>query len=195
MPELNGFEVLQALPASNPLPLVIFATAFDEHALAAFEANALAYLLKPIHRDRLRQAVERAQLLAANQSQAESEQRLLRAMPSIAPLAQLVARKRDRYLLIRPEQVIFLRIEDGLLHIHTENGNFWTDYQINDLEARLTTPPFFRAHRSVIVNLRKVREIAPMGKGSFLLMMNDQAATEIQVSERQSRKLRELLGL
>lgn len=195
MPGLNGFEVLQALPNDRPLPLVIFATAFDEHALAAFEANALGYLLKPINRERLQQSIKRALQLAANQSQSASEQQRLRTATNAAPLAQLVARKRDRFVLLRPDQVIFFRIEDGLVRLHTDIEKYWTDYQLNDLEARLPSPPFFRAHRGVIVNLRKVKELAPFAKSTFLLLMNDPAATEIQVSERQAKKLRELLEL
>lgn len=195
MPGLNGFEVLQALPQDKALPLVIFATAFDEHALAAFEANALGYLLKPINRERLQQSIARALQLIPNQSQANSEQQRLRSVAQAAPLAQLVARKRDRFILLRPDQVVFLRVEDGLVRLHTETENYWTDYQLNDLEARLPAPPFFRAHRAVLVNLRKVKELAPFAKSTFLLLLNDHAATEIQVSERQAKKLRELLEL
>ncbi len=199
MPGLNGFEVLQALPNDKPLPLVIFATAFDAHALAAFEANALGYLLKPVNRARLQQSLARALQLAAHQSQANSERQRIRTViqeaAQAAPLAQLVARKRDRLILLRPDQVVFLRVEDGLVRLHTDTENYWTDYQLNDLEARLPAPPFFRAHRAVLVNLRKVKELAPFAKSTFLLLMNDQVATEIQVSERQAKKLRELLGL
>jgi DNA-binding LytR/AlgR family response regulator len=195
MPGLNGFEVLQSLPADKPLPLVIFATAFDEHALAAFEANALGYLLKPINRERLQQTIARAIQLAANQSQAASEQQRLRKVAQAAPLAQLVARRRDRFVLLRPDQVVFFRVEDGLVRLHTDTENYWTDYQLNDLEARLPSPPFFRAHRAVIINLRKVKELVPFAKSTFLLLMNDHATTEVQVSERQSKRLRELLEL
>jgi two-component system LytT family response regulator/two-component system response regulator LytT len=138
---------------------------------------------------------ERALKLAANLPQADSEQQRLRSVVQAAPLAQLVARKRDRFILLRPEQVVFFRVEDGLVRLHTETENYGTDYQLNDLEARLPSPPFFRAHRAVIVNLRKVKELVPFAKSTFLLLMNDHAATEIQVSERQTKKLRELLEL
>lgn len=87
------------------------------------------------------------------------------------------------------------QIEAGLVRLHTESENHWTDYQLNELDARLPSPPFFRAHRAVIVNLRKVKELAPFAKSTFQLLMNDYAATEIQVSERQAKKLRALLEL
>jgi two-component system LytT family response regulator len=197
MPQMSGFEVLRALPREAPLPLVVFATAYDEYALAAFEADALGYLLKPVNRERLAQAVGRALQLARNQTRVAAESEKLRAVSrrDITPLGHIIARHRGRYLLLRPEQIVFFRVEDGLLRAYTEAENYWTDYQINDLEARLPKPPFFRAHRAIIVNLRRVREIAPVSKSAFLLVMTDHAATEIQVSERQAKRLREELGL
>jgi DNA-binding LytR/AlgR family response regulator len=195
MPGLNGFEVLRALPKTVPLPLVIFATAYDEYALAAFEADAIGYLLKPINRERLRQAVERAQKLILSDAQADDERERIRhvVQTAVPSLQQIVARKRDRYVLLDLDQILFFRVEDGLVKVKTEAELYWTDYQLTDLEARLPDPPFFRAHRSVIVNLRKVKEIAPFFKSSFLLIMSDRDGSQIQVSERQSKKLRELL--
>ncbi|HMX27718.1 MAG TPA: response regulator [Blastocatellia bacterium] len=194
MPGLTGFELLRALPPEAPLPLVIFATAYDQYALDAFEANAVSYLLKPINRERLAQAVERACKLKANDAQTAAERDRLRQLTAAAPpLQQIVARRRDRFVLLPMDQICCFELSGGTLHVKTETDSYWTDYQINDLEARLPDPPFFRAHRSAIVNLQKVKEIAPLLKSSFLLVLNDQAASEIQVSERQSKKLRQLL--
>jgi len=195
MPGLTGFEVLQSLPKETPLPLVIFATAYDRYALEAFEANAVSYLLKPVNRERLAQAVERASKLAGNESStSEERERIQRTVHTAAPpLQQIVARRRDRFLLLPLDQIIFFEVENGVVRAKTESDRYWTDYQINDLEARLPDPPFFRAHRSVIVNLGKVREIAPFLKSTYLLVMNDRESSEIQVSERQSKRLRQVL--
>ncbi len=195
MPGLTGFEALQALPKDAPLPLVIFATAYDQYAIEAFEVNAVSYLLKPINRERLAQAIERACKLASSESQsAEERQRVNRAINEAAPpLQQIVARRRDRFVLLRLNQICFFGVENGIVRAKTEDDSYWTDYQINDLEARLPDPPFFRAHRSVIVNLGKVKEIAPFLKSTYLLIMNDRQASEIQVSERQSKRLRQML--
>jgi two-component system LytT family response regulator/two-component system response regulator LytT len=84
-------------------------------------------------------------------------------------------------------------VEDGVLKVRSKVALCRTDYQITELEARLPDPPFFVARRSVIVNLRKVKEIAPFFKSTYQLIMNDPEATEIQVSERQSKRLREML--
>ncbi|MFN7949873.1 MAG: LytTR family DNA-binding domain-containing protein [Blastocatellia bacterium] len=195
MPGLNGFAVLQAIPAQTRLPLVIFVTAYDEYALAAFEANALGYLLKPVNRQRLSQTLERAYKLCLSESQANHERDRIRAVAwqAATPLQQIIARKRDRFVLLGLEQIVCLHMEDGLLKVQTEAESYWTDYQLNELEARLPRPPFFRAHRAALVNLQRVKEIAPFAKSTYLLIMNDRAATEIQVSERQSKKLRQLL--
>lgn len=197
MPGLNGFEVLRALPKEDELPLVIFATAHDEFALAAFETNALGYLLKPVSRERLAQAIERAQKLLGSQAQGEAEHQRIRSVvgSAVPSLQQLVARRRDRFVLLQFDQVLFLRVEDGILCVHTDGERYWNDCQINQVESLLPEPPFFRAHRSVIVNLRNVKEVAPSAKSTFLLILNDREETAIHVSERQSRKLRQLLHL
>lgn len=195
MPGLNGFEVLQALPKKAPLPLVIFATAYDAYALSAFAANAVGYLLKPIDRERLRPAVERAYTLTRNEAPAEEERRRIRnvVQAAAAPLQPIVARKRDRFVLVEQDQIFFIGVADGLVKVKTATEHYWTDYQMADLEPRFPDPPFFRARRSVIVNLRKVKEIVPYFKSTYLLIMSDPEGTKIQVSERQSKRLRERL--
>jgi two-component system, LytTR family, response regulator len=195
MPGLDGFEVLRALPADSTWPLVVFATAFDQHALAAFDANAVAYLLKPINRDRLAAAIDRASRLLEHPRQAGSDRSRVHDLTaaSAGPLQQLVARTRDRYVLVPLEEICFIRMEEELTRIKTATMLYRTDYTIADLEARLPNPPFFRAHRSAIVNTRMIREIAPLINGSFLLVMKDREQSEIQVSERQSKAVRALL--
>lgn len=195
MPALTGFEVLRALPQDSKLPLIIFATAYDQYALDAFEANAVSYLLKPINRERLAKAIERAcNLKASEQQTAEEHSRIRQMTKSAAPaLEQIVARRRDRFVLLRLEQICYFEISDGTVKVKTDTDSYWTDYQLNDLESRLPDPPFFRAHRSAIVNLSKVKEIAPTSKSSYLIVVNDQTGSEIHVSERQSKKLRQLL--
>lgn len=197
MPGLDGFEVLRSLPASTPWPLVIFATAFNEYALAAFEANAVGYLLKPINREKLRAAVDRASQLIRSPQRATEEQARLHqlAIDAASELMHIVAQSRSRYILIPLDEAYFFRVEDGLTRVKTDTGYYRTDYSMTDLEARLPNPPFFRAHRSSIVNLRKVKEIEPMFKGAYVLVMKDKEGSEIHVSERHSKFVRELLKL
>jgi two-component system LytT family response regulator len=193
LPGLSGFELLHALPPEVPPPLVIFVTGYDQHALAAFEANALAYLLKPVEPARLAQAVERARKLAdGGEERLREGERLRRiAGESARLLRQVVCRKRDRLWLIPPEQILWFQVEDGIVKAHTADDTFWVNSQLGELEAGLPPELFFRARREVLVNLERIKEIRPYFKSGFLLVMADTAATQIVVSERQARLFRQ----
>lgn len=197
MPALDGFEVLRTLPMDDAWPLVIFATAYDRYAMDAFEANAVAYLLKPINREKLALAIERVQRLLTTPHERVEDQTQTRSLASAVqrPLRHVVARHRDRYLLIPLDDVCFFRIEDGLVKVGTNKSVFRTDYNLVDLEPRLPSDTFLRVHRGTIVNRHKIAEVAPLFKGAFVLIMNNEERTEIQVSERQSKAVRELLEL
>lgn len=197
MPGLDGFEVLRTLPTEGIWPLVVFATAFDRYAMDAFEANAVAYLLKPISREKLAVAIERAERLLATPDARTADKAQVRAVASTVqpPLQQIVARHRDRYLLVPLHDVCFFKIEDGLVRVKTHKNLYRTDYNLVDLEPRLPNGTFIRVHRGTIANRTKIAEVAPMFKGTFMLIMSDEERTEIQVSERQSKVVRELLEL
>lgn len=196
MPGLDGFEVLRSLPQATQWPLVIFATAYDQYALAAFEANAVAYLLKPIDREKLQVAIARIERLLNDQQDAASTREQMHALTASTrrDLQQVVARSRDRYLLLSLDDVFFFRMEDGFVKVKTSAGVYRTDYSMVDLEERLPGS-FLRVHRSVIVNRFKITEVEPLFKGSYMLILGDRDRTEIQVSERQSKFVRELLEL
>jgi DNA-binding LytR/AlgR family response regulator len=191
LPGLTGFEVLRSLPPGAPMPLVIFCTGYDQHALQAFEADALAYLLKPVEPERLAQAMERARKLAGSSGDQERERIAEAARRAPSPLRQIVCRKHDRVVLMPPEQVFWFQVEDGIVKAHTASGAFWVNYQLGELEAGLPAELFFRARREVLVNITKIREIRPYFKSGFLLIMPDAAGTEIVVSERQARGFRQ----
>lgn len=196
MPGLGGFEVVEALPPEL-MPLVVFVTAYDEHALAAFDANAVAYLLKPVVEERLRTVVSRIEQLVAAPAEAAGQAARARGVAGAIPkpLHHLLAVQRDRYLLIPLSEACFFEVEDGVTHLKTATASYRTNYAIGELESRLPSPPFFRAHRSTIANLDQVATISPMFKGSLMLTMKDSKASEIQVSERQAKRVRELLQL
>lgn len=196
MPGLSGFEVVEAL-TPDAMPLIVFVTAYDEYALAAFEANAVAYLLKPVAEEKLKNVVVRLEQLARSPDDAQQQAARATAVAAAKPqpLHHVLAVQRDGYALIPLAEVCFFQVEDGVTHVKIVTASFRTNYAINDLEARLPSPPFFRAHRSSIVNLDKVARVSPMFKGALLLTMKDAAGSEIQVSERQAKRVRELLQL
>jgi DNA-binding LytR/AlgR family response regulator len=193
MPGLSGLEVVRALPPGAPVPLVVFVTGYDQHALSAFEADALAYLLKPVEPERLSQAVDRALRLAATPAEHERERAHIAEVARRTPpsLRQIVCRKHDRVILMPPEQIFWFQVQDGIVKAHTASGTFWVNYQLGELEAGLPAELFFRARREVLVNLTRIREIRPYFKSGFLLIMPDPEGTEIVVSERQARGFRQ----
>jgi two-component system, LytTR family, response regulator len=196
MPGLGGFEVVEAL-TPDVMPLIVFVTAYDEFALAAFEANAVAYLLKPVAEEKLETAVSRIEQLVRSSDPVarEAVRTTAAAGASTQPLHHVLAIQREGFALIPLADVCFFQVEDGVTHVKTATASFRTNYAIGDLENRLPSPPFFRAHRSTIVNLDKVATISPMFKSSLVLTIKDSRASEIQVSERQARHVRELLQL
>jgi DNA-binding LytR/AlgR family response regulator len=196
MPGLTGFEVLQSVPSTVPLPLVIFVTGYDQHALAAFEANALAYLLKPVAPERLAQVLDRARRFSGSQDENERERehvlRVVRESPK--GLRHIVCRKRDRMILMVPENILWFASEDGVVKAHTESEVYWVNYQLAELESSLPEDLFFRARREVLVNVNQIKEIRPYFKSGFLLIMGDAGATEIVVSARQVHPLRQRIS-
>jgi len=195
MPGLNGFEVLQSIPSAIDIPLVVFTTGYDQHALAAFEANALAYLRKPIEAERLSVAIERSKKLCSLPTEKEQERESIVRATMEAPksLRKIVCRKNGRALLVPSEQILWFQVQDGIVHATTAKDSFWVNYQLAELEAALPPEEFFRARREVLVNMALIKEIKPYFKSSFLLVMSDAASTEIAVSERQARPLRQRL--
>jgi DNA-binding LytR/AlgR family response regulator len=195
LPGLTGFEVLQSVRHLTPFPLVIFATGYDQHALAAFEADALAYLLKPVEPERLSLVLDRARRLHSKFGEIEQEGRRLLDVVGSSPykLRKVVCRRRDRLVLIPPQEILWFGIDGGIVRAHTATDTYWVNYQLNELEANLPPRSFFRARRDALVNVDRIREVKPYFKGGYLLVMADAAATEIAVSERQVRLFRQLI--
>ncbi|MFN9299684.1 MAG: LytR/AlgR family response regulator transcription factor [Acidobacteriota bacterium] len=195
MPGLNGFEVLRALPPEPPRPLVIFITGFDQHALAAFEADAAAYLLKPVQQERLLQIVDRIRPLLLNAAsharELERVERVLRTQ--VLPLRHIVAKLRNRFVLLTPANISLFAISDGLVWAFTPSAKCLVNYQLADLEAGLPADQFFRASRAALINIAHIAEVKPFAKSTFSLTMNDAAQTEILVGERRAKLLRQLL--
>lgn len=192
MPVLNGLQMLRSIPEGTPIPLVVFITGYDEHALAAFEADALAYLLKPVDEERLVSAVDRARRILKEPAELAAESRRVEGIVARRPIRmnQIVGKKRDRLFLLRPSDIVCFSAEDGIVKGYTATEAYLVTLTLNELEESLTHLQFFRAHRSVLVNLSQVREIQPSFRSTFVLLLAD-GRTEIQVSERQAKVLRE----
>jgi two-component system LytT family response regulator/two-component system response regulator LytT len=191
MPGLNGFEVVEQLSTA---PLIVFATAYDEYALRAFEANAIDYILKPVQParlaltwDRIRTALERRP-----DSYADDLRKLLREMRPGGP-ARLAAHRNKRIVLLPRRSIVWVGVEDRLVFLHTATDRFLIERTIGELEEMLKEAGFARINRSELVNLEHVRELAPWTSGTWRITLTGGA--ELSVSRERVRQLKTLVGL
>jgi two-component system, LytTR family, response regulator len=179
MPRLNGFEVLEALWQSQTLspgaiPVVIFTTAHDEHAIRAFEFNAVDYLLKPFTEARFKMSLQRARArLEKISPQADPHLKALLSQLH-APVAgggRILVRSSERILFLKPEEIVRVEAAGNYVVLHTAKEQHIIRETISSMEARLASAGFMRISRSVIVNLACIREIQPVGSGRYSLLL------------------------
>lgn len=189
MPGLDGFGVLQAV---RHRPRVVFATAFDEYAIKAFEVEAADYLLKPISRDRLEATVRRLRdNAAADRPPLDVDAIVDRLEKRQRRFLSHVTAHRARHLVVIPlAQVLWFEVEHRLVYVHIDGERYMTDFSLRELEDRLDPKLFFRAHKSRIVNLEHVKAIVPVQGGRYHLAMNDSAKSLVELSRQQARELR-----
>jgi two-component system, LytTR family, response regulator LytT len=195
MPGLDGMGVLRKLREKNiPLPYFVMATAYDQYAVEAFKWEALDYLLKPVEKERLAQAIERARKGVAERQKAAPAE-----MPASKPSLQrtkLLVKNNQRNFIVDAQDVVYATIEDGLITVVASNLEGQSNYRtIEELQSNLDGDMFWRVHRSYLVNIHRIKEVIPWFKSSFQLRMDDKKQTEIPVSRVQTKRLRALLKL
>ena len=171
MPRLNGFEVLEAL-SPGPIPVVIFMTAHDEHAIRAFEFSALDYLLKPFTEARFKMSLQRARA----RLEKSSTDPQMKAGPLHAPVAgggRIFVRSSERILFLKPEEIERIEAAGNYVLLHSGKEQHIIRETISAMEARLASAGFMRISRSVIVNLACIREIQPAGSGRYSLLLKN----------------------
>jgi two-component system LytT family response regulator/two-component system response regulator LytT len=193
MPGMSGFDVLEALRPEPPQ--IVFATAYDEYAIRAFDVAAVDYLLKPFARTRVADAIGRVrERLASKQGGADLDALLARlGERKRDPLTRVPAHAGRRILLLQPGEILWFGVEHRLVYAHTTERGFMTNFTLRELEERLDPETFFRAHKATLVNLGQVKEIVPWFGGRFKLVMRGRADGEVVVSRAQARELRQRL--
>jgi two-component system LytT family response regulator/two-component system response regulator LytT len=216
MPGLSGFEVARRMLASRSASHIIFVTAFDQHAIEAFEVNAIDYLLKPVDQARLELAVQRArrrieaerlERAAGGEGFAEGAASSAGALNAqLEKIVRLVAERQgrrerlaikvgERFLLVQADEIIYASLVDETIAVVTTQHVGTSNYRtLDDLQARLDPDVFWRVHRSHLVNINKIKEIVPWFR-NYILRMKDEKSTEIPVSRTQTRRLRDYLKL
>jgi two-component system response regulator LytT len=190
MPGMDGFEVVEALP---DVPLVIFATAFDEYAIKAFEVNSVDYLLKPISRERLSEAMERARSLLDDAPELDGQMSRLAVLIRSREVRRLPVIRGKRIVLVDMDDIVWIGVEDELVFVHTQAEKHMTNATMAELEGRLDPQVFFRSHRSSIVNLNHVKEIVPWFGGKYKIVVDDDRKSELVLSRARAKGLREIL--
>jgi two-component system LytT family response regulator len=172
MAGLDGIELARRLSAP---PLIVYTTAYTEHAVAAFAVGAVDYLVKPFGRRRLAETLERLQ-------------RALDGSQQPPPITQLLLRKGRAVVPVAVDEVVRFEGRDDFVAVHTESGRYLTELRLRDLEEQLAADKFVRIHRSHIINLGAVRQIAPAANGRLAVTMID--GTTVRSSRRRAAALR-----
>lgn len=170
MPGCRGTEVAASLP--DPRPHIVFCTAYDRYAVEAFELRAIDYLLKPVSRSRLEQALAKTR----------------EAAPRLPAPQRFLARAGERYVVIPVADIVAFLSESGLTKLCTRDREYWMDPTLNDLEVRLDAAHFFRISRAALVRLDEIKEVAPLPGGSGQVTLKSGRREEVS-----RRRFRELL--
>ncbi|MDQ1473773.1 MAG: two-component system, LytTR family, response regulator [Bryobacterales bacterium] len=193
MPVLGGLDVVRRLKGGSPLPAVVIVTAWDQHAIQAFEAGAIDYLLKPVSRERLLEAVERARRTSGR----EAAERVARIQEFAEPqndrhARRIVGRTGTEYILMNADEVYAFQAEGDLVWIITAKSKLLATQTLKTLEERLVAGSFRRIHRSALVNIDHVRKMSPLSSQRWLVTLDNKV--EFIVSKRQARSIRHLLN-
>ncbi len=172
MPEMDGFELLRRV--GSPLPLVVFVTAFDKHAVSAFEVHALDYLMKPFKAERFRQSLARVRTQLAGQRDAPAR-RILTLLESRlhdpAFLSRIVVRERERTRFVKVSDIDWIEAASNYVVLHSGKADFVVRETLATIETRLSPREFFRLNRSALVRLDRVREIEPVFEDEHVVVL------------------------
>jgi DNA-binding LytR/AlgR family response regulator len=175
MPELDGLAVVRSLRGART-PLIIFVTAYEQHALDAFEVGAVDYLLKPVRRERLEKAIEKAR-------------RQWKGPAETAAPRKIVGRRGSDLYLLDPAEIVAFQAEGELVHMITTSQRYLSDHSLKALEKKLPRPQFRRVHRGTLINTDHIRKISPLSSKRWLLKMSN--GFEAVVSKRSASSIRE----
>lgn len=191
MPKTDGFDVIETIGVKN-MPSVVFVTAFDEFALRAFDTGAVDYLLKPFNEERLKTAVTRAKREIRREIPAgEIEEKLHRLLAEIKQppkyLKRIPVKQKDGMILVLTEDIDWIAAAGHYLELHTEQKTYLIREKISDFETKLDPENFVRIHRSIILNIDRIKSLHPLFNGDHLVILQD--GTELNLSRTYHEKL------
>jgi two-component system, LytTR family, response regulator len=170
MPGMSGFDVLSAI-AGEHLPVIVFVTAYDQYAIRAFDVRAIDYLLKPFTRERFEETLRRARRELEHREEDGGSSRVADLVSD--PLTRLVVRNRDRYVLLKAEEVDWMEAAANYVEVYARGKSFLVRTTISSLEQKLDPRRFTRIHRSTIVNVDRIAEIRSDAHGDFDVLLTN----------------------
>jgi len=199
MPDLNGFDVLSEI-SSDEMPQVIFTSAYDQYAIRAFEAHALDYLLKPFDQDRLHAAIERASLEIRKSKDQEFTNRVLELLSTVKSQKKPTPEFEDRLAIRTNGRVVFLNLDEihwveaaaNYVRLNTAKDSYLFRETISRISGRLNPADFVRIHRSMIVNVRRIKELIPVNSGEYVVVLN--SGKELSCSRGYRANLQHLIA-
>jgi two-component system LytT family response regulator len=199
MPDLNGFDVLSEI-SSDEMPQVIFTSAYDQYAIRAFEARALDYLLKPFDQDRLHAAIERASLEIRKSRDQEFTNRVLELLSTVKSQKKPTPEFEDRLAIRTNGRVVFLNLDEihwveaaaNYVRLNTAKDSYLFRETISRISDRLNPADFVRIHRSMIVNVRRIKELIPVNSGEYVVILN--SGKELSCSRGYRSNLQHLIA-
>lgn len=196
MPVMNGFELLSRMQGGR-MPVVVMVTAFDQHAIRAFEAGAIDYLLKPVSQERLGQAVERASRL--HRSPLQVAERVASLQEMSGPISggtqqprKVVGRLGEEYFLLNLAEILAFQAEGDVTWIVTAKQRYYATHTLRAIEERLPQSAFRRIHRNTLININQIRKMSMITSQRWLVTLNN--GDEFVVSKRQAKNVREVLS-
>ena len=195
MPQMSGFDVIEAV-GTDKMPLVIFVTAYDQHALKAFQVRALDYLLKPFDRERFKDALSRARKQLERDENGDLGRRLLALVKDLRrdqPKSdRLVVKSGGRLFFLRTDEIDWVEAAGNYVRLHVGPGSHLLRETMNAIEGRLDPEKFFRIHRSRIVNMERIQELQPWLNGEYAVLLR--TGTRLTLSRGYREKLQDRLG-
>ncbi|MCJ7589258.1 MAG: LytTR family transcriptional regulator DNA-binding domain-containing protein [Candidatus Aminicenantes bacterium] len=190
MPEPDGFGVVEALD-QEPLPHIVFATAYNHYALRAFEINALDYLLKPFDQDRFRESLKRARrMIGMEKNQEDFRARIKSLIEDVRTespyLRKFLVQSKRGIRFLKAEDVLWIEASGSYAALHTETGEHLLHETLSDLEKKLNPRMFIRTHRSFIVNLESIQEVQPYFHGESVIILNNNRRINVSRSYREN---------
>lgn len=199
MPQMNGLEAAAKIMTWKEPPTIVFATAFDEYAIQAFEVNAIDYVLKPFEENRVRHTIERIRSRKSGRSSSPDMNLLLEQIKQGAvctpKINKIAVQDRETLVLLNPEEIFYISREGREILIHTNNRKYESKCSIQLLETKLEKHSFFRTHRAYLVNLNHVDQLMPWFNGAYTLIIKDTNKSKIPVSRSYVKSLKEILGI